>query len=743
VATDGRTEKDVGNATFAYVADDDMGASDDRNVIPAVAILQAPAASERLALAFEGSGDGLWDWDLRLGTLFLSPSLKALLGYADDELQNSSDALKALIHPDDFEADAAAIEAHLADGTPYRQEYRLRHRSGDYRWFLVRGTATRDAEQVPVRFAGTVTDITDQRLGADASLRAYAEELEYSHDCSRRQTEQLAELALELADARDNAIAITHTKNVFVANTSHELRTPMTGILGAADLLLDTSLSAEQRDCVTLIRSAAENLLRVVNDILDHSKIEAGRVTLEMAEFDLRTVVEDAVDVLAETARRKNLAFGCVIETEVPRIVVGDQGRLRQILLNLIGNALKFTVDGQVIVKVEVAEESSGDTLCRFRVIDSGVGIPATVQAHLFQSYVQGDASTARHYGGTGLGLSVSKQFAQLMGGDIGVESHPGKGSEFWFTARFARGDHKVVSGPWMTLDDVDVIVATDNALSREFACSALGILHTPFTVAPSARELAAVLERERVGAPRPLVVLLDEHWAIQPGARLVHALGASLLRGLFVVGLGPHEETAAATALHVDAWIPYPLRSRVVARTLADVTRLDRGDVRTSKSSRLVTQQFDLDVLVADDDPVGQLVVRKMLHRLGCRVRLASDGAEAVRLIEARRYDLVFMDCEMPLLNGFEATALIRGQEPATARTTIVAVTAHAMRGDRERCLAVGMDDHLSKPFTLSQLETFLARVTGRVAAETESAEPSGPSALESLPALDSRRAS
>jgi two-component system sensor histidine kinase/response regulator len=709
--------------------------------MPAAASLQAPAADERLALAFEGSGDGLWDWDLRLGTLFLSPSLKSLLGYSDDELSNSSDALKSLIHPDDFEADAAAIEAHLTDGTPYRQEYRLRHRSGDYRWFLVRGAAARDAGNVPVRFAGTVTDITDQRLSADADLRAYAEELEYSHDCSRRQTEQLAELALELADARDNAIAATHTKNVFVANTSHELRTPMTGILGAADLLLDTSLSAEQRDCVTLIRGAAENLLRVVNDILDHSKIEAGKVALEIAEFDLRTVVEDAVDVLAETARRKNLAFGCVIGTEVPRIVVGDQGRLRQILLNLIGNALKFTVDGHVVVKVDVAEESSGDTLCRFRVIDSGVGIPATVQAHLFHSYVQGDASTARHYGGTGLGLSVSRQFAQLMGGDIGVESHPGKGSEFWFTARFARGEHKVVSGPWMTLDGVDVIVATDNALSRELVCSALGTLHTPFTAVTRDKELAAVLERERAGASRPLVVLLDEHWAMQPSSRLVHALAAGLLRGLFVVGLGPHGETAA-TALHVDAWIPYPLRSRVVARTLADVTRLERSEVRTSKSSQPVTRQFDLDVLVADDDPVGQLVVRKMLQRLGCRVRLASDGSEVVRLIGARPYDLVFMDCEMPVLNGFEATALIRGQEPPTARTTIVAVTAHAMHGDRERCLAAGMDDHLPKPFTLSQLETFLARVTNSVAGETESAAPSA-SALESLPALDSRRAS
>lgn len=727
-----------------------MGGSDDRNVIPAAGSDPAPEASERLALAFEGSGDGLWDWDLRLGTLFLSPSFKALLGYSDTELPNSSDALKALIHPDDFEADAAAIEAHLTEGAPYRQEYRMRHRSGHYRWFLVRGVAARDAGNAPRRFVGTATDITDQKLGADATLRAYTEELEYSHDCSRRQAEQLAELALELADARDNAIAISQSKNAFVANTSHELRTPMTGILGAADLLLDTSLSAEQRDCVALIRGAAENLIRVVNDILDHSKIEAGKVTLEMAEFDLRTVVEDAVEVLAETARRKSLAFGCLIDTDVPRIVVGDQGRLRQILLNLIGNALKFTVDGHVLVKVDVAEESNGRTLCRFRVIDSGVGIPAPVQTHLFQSYVQGDPSTARRYGGTGLGLSVSKQFAQLMGGDIGVESHPGKGSEFWFTARFARGDHKVVSGPWMTLDGVDVIVATDNALSRELVCSALGILHTPFTVAARDKELAAMLERERPGGSRPLVVLLDEQWAMQPSSRLVHAVAAGLLRGLFVVGLGPHDESAAATALHLDAWIPFPLRSRVVARTLADVTRIDRSEIRPSRASRPITRQFDLDVLVADDDPVGQLVVRKMLQRLGCRVRLANDGVEAVRLIGARRYDLVFMDCEMPSLNGFQATAQIRAQERPDARTNIVAVTAHAMHGDRERCLAAGMDDHLSKPFTLSQLEAFLARVTGLGAAETARVEPpvgsvleSLPSVLDSLPPLDSRRAS
>ena len=492
--------------------------------------------NDRPALAFQASGDGLWDWDLREGTLFLSSSLKTLLGYADDELPNSAAALQSLIHPDDFEADAAAIEAHLASGAPYRQEYRMRHRSGDYRWFLVRGAAMRDAENAPVRFTGAVTDITAERLGADAARRAYTEELEYTQDRLRHQTEQLAELALELADARDTAVAATHTKNVFVANTSHELRTPMTGIIGASELLLETPLSPEQRDCVTLIRGAAENLLRIVNDILDHSKIEAGKVTLEMAEFDLRTVIEDALDVLAETARRKKLTFGCVIDADVPRTVVGDQGRLRQILLNLTGNALKFTVEGHVVVRVGVSEESAGETLCRFSVMDSGVGIPAHVQASLFNSFTQGDASTTRRYGGTGLGLSVSKQFAQLMGGEIGVESHPGAGSEFWFTARFAPSKRKIVSGPWMTQGGVDIIVGTDHALSREIVCSSLGILDTPFTVANDPEELAALLQADPASHRRPRAVLLDERWVAQPGPALVtcaeRGRGARLVRG-------------------------------------------------------------------------------------------------------------------------------------------------------------------------------------------------------------------
>jgi two-component system, sensor histidine kinase and response regulator len=532
------------------------------------------AARHRFERAIRGTQDGLWEWDLRGQSFWVSPRLEAILGFAEGEVSGAVPTVDSLVHPDDLESCRAAQRAHFDQGAPYGVEVRMRTRSGTYRWVRLRGEAERDRSGRPLRLSGSLQDVTEERAARDA-----------------------------LIQASEAAQAASRSKSAFLANVSHEIRTPMNGIIGMTSLLLDTSLDRAQREYADTIHSSANSLLTVINDILDFSKIEAGRLDIECVEMDLPGSVAEVRTLLGFQAAAKGLRFDVAIEPDVPRWVRGDRQRVRQCLINLISNAIKFTHAGSVLVHVAVAERGEEQALTRFEVRDTGIGIAPETLPTLFQPFVQADSSTTRHFGGTGLGLSIVRRLVDLMGGEVGVESEPGRGSTFWFTL------------------------------------------------------------------PLPVIAQL-------PGSASMALDSAS----------------AAARTL------PLPF------------VELYRGRV-----------------LLVEDNLINEKVAKSVLERLGCEVSVAGNGLEAVHAFAQGRFDLVLLDLQMPLMDGYAATSCLRKLEQGRHRTPIVALTASAMTGQRERCLDAGMDDLLAKPLDVKRLQMVLdrfgLRATSGEAAQGESA--------------------
>jgi PAS domain S-box-containing protein len=671
-------------------------------------------SEERLRVAVNGSNAGIWDWDLVSGHLFLSDKFRDLLGYEPQDLAGQVESLIAVIHPDDVLAHQAALKRHLQDGTLYKQELRIRAKSGDYRWYSARGEAVRDGSGHPTRFAGVLSDITD-RKEAQQQLAAHAHQVEQSRDTILVQTEQLKRQAAELAEARDRALAGTRAKSAFLASMSHEIRTPMNGVLGMTSLLLETQLTAEQLEQAETIRVSADSLLTIINDILDYSKIEAGKLALESTTFDLRTVIEDGLDVVADAARRKGLALGCLIDPSISAQLVGDAGRLRQVLLNLLSNAVKFTEHGEVRVIVEPLERGPASVCVRVAVSDTGVGIPQETRSRLFEPFTQADESTARRYGGTGLGLTISKQLSELLGGTIGVDSAPGRGSTFWFTARFsldAAADEDTRAG---VLESLPILVVDHEAISRVVLQTQLQHWGARvITVDNARRALADMRVASSRGAPFG-VVFIDERLPDVDGATLSEWIRKSECANtplILTSGVPQRGAIERAQRLGFATYVAKPLRQRALWTAVAAVTgRTATPSVAVSPKGATVLEHGTTTVLVADDNPVNQKVAARMLEKLGCRVDIVADGAEALQMTAHVPYDVIFMDCQMPQMDGFEATALIRAREGRERRTPIVALTASAMQEDRDRCLDAGMDDHLPKPLTQAQLRVALEK--------------------------------
>ncbi len=547
---------------------------DERTAELEAAVRDLGKTRERLEVAVRGSQDGIWDWDIETGQVYYSPRWKEMLGYAEDELSDRPEEWERLLHPEDRPLALGRQRDYLDGRSPtYEGEFRMRHKDGSYRWVYSRGAALRGPDGQPYRMSGSHTDVTERKR-----------------------------IELELQKAKEAAEAASRAKGEFLANMSHEIRTPMNGILGMLDLAFDTPLNPEQRELLSVARSSAESLLTVLNDILDFSKIEAGKLDLVREDFSLRDGLSDMLRPLEVRARRKGLRLSHRVRPDVPDALVGDLGRLRQVVVNLVGNALKFTPRGEVVV--EVARDAApapdaarawleaslgaspapprsrstllyprgpdgapqGEVVLRVTVTDTGVGIPADKLGSVFEPFVQADGSAARRHGGTGLGLSISARLVELMGGRIWVRSEVGRGSTFAFTVR-------------------------------------CGVQAAPAPAAPPAPAVPA--------AARPLRVLL------------------------------------------------------------------------------------------AEDNLVNQQVARTMLERAGHKVTVAGNGRAAVAAAREGAFDLVLMDVQMPEMDGLEATAAIRAAEAGTGRhLPILALTAHAMKGDRERCLAAGMDGYLAKPF-------------------------------------------
>ena len=643
---------------------------------------------------------GNFQIDLASGRVQWSDNLWEIFGLAPREDGLSDREYLERVHPDDRHRVKNQMMEILQENRFEPLHHRIVRPDGTVRVIASKGNLISKGDGLPVTVAGISQDITQQK-----------------------------EMEEELMQARDAALESARLKSEFLANMSHEIRTPMNGVIGMTGLLLDTELNAEQRDFADTIRSCSDSLMNIINDILDFSKIEAGKLQFEILEFDLRSAIEDAVELLADQALVKNIELASLIPCKFPTALLGDPGRLRQVLINLIGNAVKFTERGEVIVRATNEMETDTSITVRFAVSDTGIGISPEAQTNLFEAFTQADGSTTRKYGGTGLGLCISRQLVELMNGEIGVTSTPGAGSTFWFTAQFDKQSPEsvVVEPAKKSLDQLRVLIVDDNATNRRILCHQSRCWGMVPTEAESGQQaLALLISAAAEGADYDLGIL-DLMMPEMDGFGLARTIKATPeIAGVPLVLLtsfGERRHSDVAKELGISAYLTKPVRqaqlfdclTTVMNKALAPATanepvlpwstRERRGALQKDKamSNKLI--------LLAEDNIVNQKVAVRQLEKLGYRADAVANGCEALEALTRIPYDLVLMDCQMPEMDGYEATAQIRSREGIAKHTPIVAMTAHALEGDRAKCLATGMDDYISKPVKTAELERVLER--------------------------------
>jgi len=653
---------------------------------------------ERFNLALKSAQAGTWSWDIVEDKIVWDEYMHYLFGIKPESFLGKYDFAINLIHRQDRQRVADEIQRALLNRTEFETEFRVPYAHNLIRNIALRGKIYRDESNQAVHMTGVCWDITQ---------RKHAEE-ELVH--SKEKAEKLAEKAEEA----------NHAKSAFLAAMSHEIRTPLNGVIGMTSLLLDTPLSAEQREYIEIVLISGEALLSIINDILDFSKIESGHMELEHIHFNIQELADDAVEMVAIETHKKGIAVGAFIESDMPEWFNGDPARIRQVLNNLLSNAAKFTEKGEISLRIKLNKLEGNEALLQFEVIDTGSGISPEARPRLFQAFSQGDISTSRKHGGTGLGLVICKRLVEIMGGTIDVESIPNGGSRFWFTIKLEVSDTPGKKIEYKLLPELAqsrILCVDDNTINRDIVKRQITTWKMRCDVASNAAEALALLAKAVQENDPYKLVLIDY---IMPGMNGLELI--QLMRKLDdfahtpVVIMSPLGATFGLDEmkkLNISMCITKPSRQYKLYETIIAVLK-NKSDavIADQPFTSSPTEMKNFRILLAEDNPVNQQVALRILTKKGYLTDTVKNGLEALHAIQNTSYDLILMDCQMPDMDGYRAATEIRKfEEPLQKHTPIIAMTAHALKGDRQKCISSGMDDYIAKPIDVKALAAMLER--------------------------------